>query len=103
MISAGFGTIAVVGIQTLRKGGLHDSVNATIVATAISLGLLPRFMEGMFEHFPDWSVTILSDGIVLAAITAFVLNLVFNHTSLATLPQRDESVHLAHLRSRPRP
>lgn len=98
-----FGTIAVVGIPTLRKGGLHDSVNATIVATAISLGLLPRFMEGMFEHFPDWSVTILSDGIVLAAITAFVLNLVFNHTSLATLPQRDESVRLAHLRSRPRP
>ena len=46
---------------------------------------------------------VLTAIVITLAITAFVLNLVFNHTSLATLPQRDESVRLAHLRARQRP
>ncbi|WP_226345606.1 nucleobase:cation symporter-2 family protein [Agilicoccus flavus] len=90
-----FGTIAVVGIQTLRRAGLADSTNATIVAVSVGLGLLPKFSPGMFDRFPSWSTTILSDGVVLAAVSAFVLNLVFNHTWLALAPHRDESVRLA--------
>ena len=78
-----FTTIAVVGIQTLQRSHLDDTINALIVAVAVGLGLLPKFMSGMWADFPQWSQTILSDGVVLTAVSAFVLNLIFNHTSLA--------------------
>lgn len=78
-----FGTIAVVGVQALRRAHLQDSVNATIAGLAIALGLLPTFMPGMFNQLPDWSQSVAGDGVVLTAVTAFLLNLLFNHTPLA--------------------
>ncbi|NLU82465.1 nucleobase:cation symporter-2 family protein [Rhodococcus sp. HNM0569] len=91
-----FATIAVVGVQALRRAHLHDGVNATIVAVAVGLGLLPKFMPGMFHNMPDWSLTIVSDGVVLTAVSAFVLNLVFNHTRFATRADRAPEVRAAY-------
>ena len=50
---------------------------------AVALGLLSKFSTGIWSNFPDWAQTLLSDGVVLAALAAFFLNLLFNHTSLA--------------------
>lgn len=78
-----FTSIAAVGVNTLRKVDLTDTVNSTIVAIAVALGLLSKFSTGIWSNFPDWAQTLLSDGVVLAALAAFGLNLLFNHTSIA--------------------
>lgn len=78
-----FTSIATVGVNTLRKVDLTDTVNSTIVAIAVALGLLSKFSTGIWSNFPDWAQTLLSDGVVLAALAAFGLNLLFNHTSIA--------------------
>ncbi|EOM77808.1 purine permease [Rhodococcus rhodnii] len=91
-----FATIAVVGVQALRRANLHDNVNATIVALAVGLGLLPKFMPDMFQNFPSWSLTIVSDGVVLTAVSAFLLNLLFNHTGFARRSDRAPEVTAAY-------
>ncbi|MDN5683022.1 uracil-xanthine permease family protein, partial [Corynebacterium glyciniphilum] len=78
-----FTSIAAVGVNALRKVDLTDTVNSTIVAIAVALGLLSKFSTGIWSNFPDWAQTLLSDGVVLAALAAFGLNLLFNHTSIA--------------------
>lgn len=80
-----FATVALVGINTLRSVDLSDRINSTIAAVAVGMGLLPEFAEGLFENFPSAAQILLGSGITLAAITAFSLNLLFNHTRLGTL------------------
>ncbi|MEU4455650.1 solute carrier family 23 protein, partial [Nocardioides sp. NPDC023903] len=80
-----FATVAVVGVSTLLKADLTDRVNATVAATAIGIGLLPVFTKGMFDKFPTSAQILLDSGVTLGAATAFLLNLVFNHTPLGAL------------------
>lgn len=80
-----FATVAVVGINTLRKVDLSDRINTTIAAVAVGVGLMPELAEGMFEKFPSSAQILLGSGITLAALTAFGLNLLFNHTRLGTI------------------
>ncbi|MEC3957339.1 nucleobase:cation symporter-2 family protein [Nocardia sp. CDC153] len=77
-----FATIAVIGVDTLRKADLSDRVNLSIIAVSIGVGLVPVLTKGMFEKFPSSAQILLNSGISLAALTAFTLNLLFNHTAL---------------------
>ncbi|MBL1078398.1 purine permease [Nocardia sp. 2] len=80
-----FATIAVIGIDTLRRADLDDRVNLTIVAVAIGVGLIPVLTKGMFDKFPSSAEILLNSGITLAAFTAFALNLLFNHSKLGEI------------------
>ncbi|WP_420753222.1 uracil-xanthine permease family protein [Rhodococcus sp. O3] len=80
-----FATVAVVGINTLRRVDLSDRINTTIAAVAVGVGLVPELAEGMFEKFPSSAQILLGSGITLAALTAFGLNLLFNHTRLGSM------------------
>lgn len=77
-----FATVAMVGINTLRKVDLSDRINITVAAVAVGVGLLPEYEPSMFEHFPTAVQPILGSGITLTAATAFGLNLLLNHTPL---------------------
>ncbi|MFI6753544.1 uracil-xanthine permease family protein [Rhodococcus coprophilus] len=77
-----FATVALVGINTLRSVDLSDRINSTIAAVAVGVGLLPELSEELFARFPSSAQILLGSGITLAAITAFSLNLLFNHTRL---------------------
>ncbi|QNG20269.1 purine permease [Rhodococcus triatomae] len=94
-----FSTIAVVGINTLRRAGLDDRINATIAATAVGIGLLPELAEGLFEHFPSTAQIVLGSGIALAAMVSFGLNLLFNHSPLGEFARRgtDDEPDRGHL------
>ncbi|MBH5144303.1 MULTISPECIES: uracil-xanthine permease family protein [Rhodococcus] len=83
-----FAVVAIVGINTLREVDLGDPINMTIAAATVGVGLLPTFMPGMFTKFPDSVQIVLGSGITLAAVTAFVFNLVLNHTGLGTSARR---------------
>ncbi|MCU1647999.1 MAG: purine permease [Nocardia sp.] len=80
-----FATIAVIGVDTLRRADLTDRVNLSIVAVAIGVGLVPVLTKGMFDKFPTSAQILLNSGIALAAATAFLLNLLFNHTKLGEI------------------
>lgn len=83
-----FSVVAVVGIDTLRKVDLSDSINMTIAAASVGVGLLPTLVPGMFARFPDSAQIILGSGITLTAIVAFALNLLLNHTRLGANARR---------------
>ncbi|MEV6767869.1 nucleobase:cation symporter-2 family protein [Nocardia sp. NPDC051030] len=80
-----FATIAVIGVDTLRKADLTDRVNMSIVAVSVGIGLVPVLTKGMFDKFPSSAQILFNSGIALAAATAFLLNLIFNHTKLGEI------------------
>ncbi|MFE9426879.1 nucleobase:cation symporter-2 family protein [Kitasatospora sp. NPDC006697] len=86
-----FGTIAVGGIRSLVKIDLDDAPNIVIIAVSLAVGLIPLaapevhdahgvlVTPGIYHDFPSWAQTILNSGISAGALTAVLLNLVFNH------------------------
>ncbi len=74
-----FGTVAASGIRTLAKVEYHNNMNLIIVATSIGMGIIPIAAPTFYDKFPSWFATIFDSGISSGALTAIVLNLVFNH------------------------
>ena len=73
-------TIASVGALSEITG---KKLSGGDVARTLSGDALSGVLGGIWSKFPDWAQTLLSDGVVLAALAAFFLNLLFNHTRIA--------------------
>ena len=52
--------------------------NLIIVALSIGMGVIPIAVPTFYEHFPSWFQTVFDSGISSAAVTAVLLNLLFN-------------------------
>jgi uric acid transporter len=74
-----FAMVTSIGIRTLHKVDFEDNHNLLIVATALSVGLLPAFNLQLYQQFPDWFQTIFGSAITSTVIVVFALNLLFNH------------------------
>ncbi|MFI8569184.1 2-oxo-4-hydroxy-4-carboxy-5-ureidoimidazoline decarboxylase [Rhodococcus sp. NPDC078407] len=74
-----FATVAVVGIQTLSKVDFTDHRNLIIVATSLGLAMLVTIQPTVSEGVPDWLEMLFGSGIVLGAVSAIVLNVLFFH------------------------
>jgi OHCU decarboxylase len=93
-----FGTVAVIGIQTLRRVDFHDERNVIILAISLGFAMMPTVYPTIVNFFPESVRTIISSGITLGSISAILLNLVFNvwggRSNLVTrvlpIPRRDE-------------
>ncbi|MDT7788845.1 MAG: uric acid transporter, partial [Pseudonocardiales bacterium] len=75
-----FATVAALGIAILRRVDFENTGNLLIVAVTIGIGLLPVVAPKIYHSFPAWAQVIAGSAITSAALTAFVLNLLFNHT-----------------------
>lgn len=74
-----FGVIAAEGIRMLHKVDFsHNHFNAYIVAISIGVGMLPIVAQKFFSQFPSELAPLFHSSILLAAITAVVLNVFFN-------------------------
>lgn len=73
-----FGTVAASGIRTLSKVDFDGNANLVIVALALGMGIIPIAVPDLYDEFPEWFVVIFDSGITAAAITAVLLNWVFN-------------------------
>jgi NCS2 family nucleobase:cation symporter-2 len=74
-----FGMVAANGIKVLSKVDFVKSHhNLFIVAVSIGLGLVPVVSPNFFARLPSALSPLLHSGILLAAVSAIVLNLVFN-------------------------
>jgi xanthine/uracil permease len=49
-----------------------------IVAVSIGMGVVPIAVPGFYHEFPAWFQTIFDSGISAAAVTAVLLNILFN-------------------------
>ncbi|MDZ7918038.1 MAG: 2-oxo-4-hydroxy-4-carboxy-5-ureidoimidazoline decarboxylase [Rhodococcus sp. (in: high G+C Gram-positive bacteria)] len=74
-----FATVAVVGIQTLSKVDFTDHRNLIIVATSLGLAMLVTIQPTVSEGVPAWLEMLFGSGIVLGAVSAIVLNVLFFH------------------------
>ncbi|NGY60245.1 purine permease [Lentzea sp. NEAU-D13] len=79
-----FATVAAVGMGILRRVDFEDTGNLLIIAVTIGVGLLPVVAPKIYQAFPAWAQVIGGSAITSAALTAFVLNLLFNHTRRRT-------------------
>jgi OHCU decarboxylase len=93
-----FGTVAVVGIQILRRVDFHDERNVIIVAVSLGLAIAPTVYPEIVANFPPAVQTIISSGITMGSLTAILLNLLFNVwgergnlvTKVLPTPRQDE-------------
>jgi hypothetical protein len=56
----------------------EGNANLIIVALAIGMGVIPITVPTFYSGFPSWFQTIFDSGISAAALTAVLLNLLFN-------------------------
>ncbi len=73
-----FGTVAASGIRTLAKVDFSDNLNLVIVATSIGLGVIPIAAPTFWDAFPKGVAVVMDSGISAAAVTAVLLNVLFN-------------------------
>ena len=73
-----FGTVAASGIRTLSRVDFSGNANIVIVAFSIGMGIIPIAVPTFYDKFPEWFQVIFDSGITAAAITAVLLNIVFN-------------------------
>jgi OHCU decarboxylase len=73
-----FGTVAVVGIQTLRRVNFHDERNVIVVAISLAMAMAPTVYPTITGNFPEAVRIIISSGITMGSVTAILLNLLFN-------------------------
>jgi OHCU decarboxylase len=74
-----FAAVAVVGVQTLAKVDFNNHSNIVIVSTSIGLGMLVTAQPFVADAFPHWAQIIFGSGITLGALSAILLNVIFNH------------------------
>lgn len=74
-----FGMVAANGIKVLSKVDfVRNHHNLFIVAVSIGLGLVPVVSPHFFSRLPPALSPLLHSGILLASVSAVVLNLIFN-------------------------
>ena len=83
-----FAMVAGVGIRTLGRveydgTGNHNMI---VVALALAVGMLPVMVPEIYHRFPNWFQIIAGGSISSAVITAFVLNIFFNHLGRSSAP-----------------
>ena len=73
-----FGSVAASGIRTLARVEFDGNSNLVIVAFSLGLGIIPIAVPEFYAGFPNWFTVIFDSGITAAALTAVLLNIVFN-------------------------
>jgi xanthine permease len=73
-----FGSVAASGVKTLSQVEFDGNLNLLVVATALGAGMVPVAAPEFWAEFPEALRVILGSGISAAAVTAVLLNLVFN-------------------------
>lgn len=87
-----FAIIGTMGIDMLRQVNLRERSGMFILAGALTMGLLPILVPGIYGRFPPNLQLVLGNGLAMGSLTAVLLNLVFNHLGA----RRTETEGVAH-------
>jgi uracil-xanthine permease len=77
-----FSIICGMGISILRRVDLHAQGNLFTIAAALSIGLLPIMVPGLFSRFPANLQIILGNGLAMGTLAAVLGNILFHHVGL---------------------
>jgi len=90
-----FGMVAATGMKILQRVDFEHRTNLLVVAVSLGLGMIPMVAPNFFHALPLWTRPFTHSGITLAAISAVLLNALFNHIgSMAEVEK--ELAHSAH-------
>jgi len=85
-----FGMVAANGIKVLSKVDfVRNQHNLFIVAVSVGLGLVPVVSPHFFAKLPPALAPILHSGILIASVSAVILNLIFNGVKGEKAAERD--------------
>ncbi|RVI70261.1 solute carrier family 23 protein, partial [Sinorhizobium meliloti] len=87
-----FSIIGVIGIDLLRRVDLRERGPMFTLAAALSMGLLPILVPGVYSQFPQWSQMILANGLAAGTITAVIVNAIFQHLPLEQFQEKCAAV-----------
>lgn len=76
-----FGTVGAIGVKILVRADMSRARNHLIIAVAFGMAFLPVGSPDVYAQLPDGPQTLLSSGIAVGGLTAFVLNLLLNGAS----------------------
>ncbi|MGN6085464.1 nucleobase:cation symporter-2 family protein [Trinickia sp.] len=93
-----FGMVAANGIKALSRVDFSTNPhNLFIVAVSVGLGLVPVVSPTFFAQLPHALSPLLHSGILLASVSAVLLNVIFNGVSSAKENESiDEGVYCEH-------
>lgn len=83
------GTVGAIGVRILLETDLTDMRNILIVAVSFGFGLMPVGAPHFYDNMPVAVQTVLGSGISAGGISAFLLNLLLNHSR--NRPDQSES------------
>ncbi|MCT3023565.1 purine permease [Pediococcus pentosaceus] len=73
-----FGIVGVQGVRILQQVNFNQTKNILIVSLSVGMGLGSTIYPQLYQALPATIKMLLTNGIVIASITAVVLNLLFN-------------------------
>jgi xanthine permease len=82
-----FGMVLATGIKVLSRVDFHNRYNLYIVAISLGMGMIPTVAKDFFGQMPAGMAPLLHSGILLASLTAVVLNAFFNGLGTADLSE----------------
>src|SRR5579871_4120497 len=74
-----FAIIGTMGVDMLRSVDLRRHSNLFILASGLTLGLLPIVVPGLYSKFPANAQILLGNGLAMGVITTIVMNILFHH------------------------
>ncbi len=76
-----FGMVSATGIKILSGVDYGKRSNVLVVAVSIAFGLIPIVSPTFFHIMPAATKPIFTDPIIMASITALIMNAIFNRTT----------------------
>lgn len=82
-----FAIIGTMGIDMLRRIDLREHGNMFILASALTMGLLPIVVPGLYSKFPSNLQILLGNGLAMGVLTAVLMNILFHHVGSKRSPE----------------
>lgn len=89
-----FSIIGVMGISLLRQVDLRARSNMYTLAAALTMGLLPIVVPGAYSRFPATLQLVLSNGLAMGALTAVIVNILFEYLHWRVPHAANPAIHL---------
>jgi xanthine/uracil permease len=86
-----FAIIGTMGIDMLRRVDLREHGNMFILAAALTMGLLPIVVPGLYSKFPSNLQILLGNGLAMGVLTAVLMNILFHHVGSKRAPENSHS------------
>ena len=80
-----FGMVAIAGLKTIAKADMTNIYNMLTVACSLTIGVGVSVTPAAFEKLPQWAGVFTGSGIVVGAVTAILLNLLFSYKTSKTV------------------